>query len=235
MLDFSPEGIASTLLSLPIILFSLSAHEYAHGYAANKLGDPTARNLGRLTLNPIKHLDIIGFICMVLFGFGWAKPVPINSRNFKKPRRDMALSAIAGPLTNLLIGFVFMILSFISQEIVFSIPAWAESLRDPFSIPSLALTFIYSGAVLNVYLAVFNMLPIPPFDGSRFFYIFLPTKWYFGIMKYERIIMIVLLILLWTDILTLPLSFISGLIIDGMMFLIESAATLIMGLISLFA
>ena len=221
MFDFSPEGIATTLLSLPIVFFSLSIHEYAHGYAANKLGDPTASNLGRLTLNPINHIDPIGFICMLFFRFGWAKPVPINSRYFKKPRRDMALTALAGPITNLIVGFIFLLFTVIAQEIILYNEVWMTLLNEPFSVPSLILTFLYSGATLNVYLAVFNMLPIPPFDGSRFFYIFLPTKWYFGIMKYERIIMVVMIVLLWTGILTLPLSIISNFIIQGMLFLID--------------
>ena len=102
--------IISLLLSLPIVLLSLSVHETAHGYAAMKLGDPTARNLGRLTLNPAKHIDPIGFICMVLFGFGWAKPVPINTRYFKNPKRDMALTGLAGPVSNLLLALLFAIL-----------------------------------------------------------------------------------------------------------------------------
>ena len=88
------------LLCIPIILLSLSLHETMHGYVAYKLGDPTAKNLGRLTLNPLKHLDPLGFLCMLLMGFGWANPVPINTRYFKNPRRDMAISAIAGPLSN---------------------------------------------------------------------------------------------------------------------------------------
>ena len=100
----------SILLSLPIVLLSLSLHETAHGFAAFRLGDPTARNLGRLTLNPIKHLDPIGFLCMLLAGFGWAKPVPVNSRYFKNPRRDMALVGLAGPLSNLLLATVFLLL-----------------------------------------------------------------------------------------------------------------------------
>ena len=94
------------LLSLPAILLALSFHEMCHAFAAYKLGDPTARNLGRLTLNPAKHLDLVGFLCMLLFRFGWANPVPINARNFKHPRRDMALSAAAGPLSNVLLGII---------------------------------------------------------------------------------------------------------------------------------
>ena len=102
--------IITLLLRLPIVLLMLSVHETAHGYVAYKLGDPTAKNLGRLTLNPIKHLDPIGFISMILFGIGWANPVPINTRNFKNPRRDMALSGAAGPVSNLLLALIFAIL-----------------------------------------------------------------------------------------------------------------------------
>ena len=102
--------LISMLLALPIVLLSLSLHETAHGFVAWRLGDPTARNLGRLTLNPIKHLDPLGFLCMLLAGFGWANPVPINSRYFKKPRRDIALCSLAGPLSNLLLAFVFLLL-----------------------------------------------------------------------------------------------------------------------------
>ena len=98
--------IISLLLSLPIVFLSLSVHETAHGYAAHKLGDPTAKSLGRLTLNPFKHIDPIGFLCMVLCGFGWAKPVPINARNFKNPKRDFAITALAGPVTNLIMAFL---------------------------------------------------------------------------------------------------------------------------------
>ena len=96
--------LISLLLSLPIVLLALSVHEMAHGYVAYCLGDPTARSLGRLTLNPLKHLDPYGFICMLLVGFGWANPVPVNSRYFKKPRRDIALVGLAGPLSNLLLA-----------------------------------------------------------------------------------------------------------------------------------
>jgi Zn-dependent protease len=102
--------LISILLALPIVFLALSLHEAAHGFMALKLGDPTARNLGRITLNPIKHLDILGFLSMLLVGFGWANPVPVNSRNFKKPRRDMALTALAGPVSNLLLAFLFLLL-----------------------------------------------------------------------------------------------------------------------------
>lgn len=213
--------IVSFLLTLPIILLSLTIHECAHGYVACKLGDRTASNLGRLTLDPRKHLDPVGFICMLLFGFGWAKPVPVNSRNFKKPRRDMALTALAGPVANLLLAFVFVILYLTEYAILKNITLTLTPGSTGFYFLTILSDFLYLGAMLNVYLAVFNMLPIPPFDGSRIFYIFLPTKWYFKVMEYERYIMIGLLILLWLGVLTLPLSLISHLIIKGMFWILE--------------
>ena len=110
ILNGGREGLITALLCLPVILFSLSFHEAAHGYVAYKLGDPTARNLGRLTLNPMKHLDPFGALAMLLIGFGWAKPVPIVARNFKNPRWGMGISAIAGPVSNLILGIVGCVL-----------------------------------------------------------------------------------------------------------------------------
>ena len=207
----------SLALSLPIILFSLTIHECAHGWMAMKLGDRTAYNLGRLTLNPLKHLDPIGFVCMLVFGYGWAKPVPIMSRNFKNPRKGMAFSAIAGPISNLLLGFAFVILYNLAA-FGFSLAFGHESMisERAFIISQLVLIFFSMGARLNVYLAVFNLLPVPPFDGSRFFYIFLPTKWYFKVMQYERYIMIAILALFYFGILSVPLDFISNGILNGM-------------------
>ena len=117
--------LISVILSLPIILFSLSFHEFSHAWVAHKMGDDTARNLGRLTLNPFAHLDPMGALCMLLFGFGWAKPVPITSRNFDKPKKGMALSALAGPVSNLLLGLIGVLLTRIALAVLspFSIAA----------------------------------------------------------------------------------------------------------------
>jgi len=109
-----------TLLSIPVILIALTTHEWAHGYAAYKMGDPTARNLGRLTLNPLKHLDLFGTLCMFIAGFGWAKPVPINARRFDNPRRGMAITGLAGPLANIVLSFIGLLFFEIFSKILYS-------------------------------------------------------------------------------------------------------------------
>jgi len=198
--------IIHLLLCIPIIFLSLSLHETAHGYAAYKLGDPTAKNLGRLTLNPLKHLDPLGFLCMLLVGFGWAKPVPINTRYFKKPRRDMAISAIAGPISNLLLAAVFaVLLKLFYMTVPYMFSRYPGELV--LNILSYTSVFLYYGISLNISLAVFNLLPVPPLDGSRFFYVFLPPKYYFGVMKYERYISLAIMALLFVGVLDPVLSF----------------------------
>ena len=199
------------LLSLPIILFALSLHETAHGFIASKLGDPTAKNLGRLTVNPFKHLDPLGFLSMVLFGFGWAHPVPINSRYFKKPRRDMALTALAGPVSNLLAAAVFAALYGLGI-FLFEL-ALIKGLITSVTVSTLltyALYFLYYGVSLNVTLALFNLIPVPPLDGSRLLYVFLPPKFYFGVMKYERYISLAIMALLLIGVLDPVISFVRG-------------------------
>lgn len=205
--------IIQILLSLPIVLLSLSMHEMAHGYVANKLGDPTAGNLGRITLNPIKHLDPIGFICMVLFGIGWANPVPINSRNFKKPRRDMAISSAAGPISNIILAVIFAVLLKLTDS--FLIPAiLTNPSESSILILEILITFLLLGVRLNITLSVFNLIPIPPFDGSRILYVFLPPKYYFGVMKYERYIAIGIMFLLFLGVLDPAISFVSSTIMN---------------------
>jgi len=210
--------IISLLLSLPIALLSLSVHETAHGYVAAKLGDPTAKNLGRLTLNPLKHLDPFGFICMVLCGFGWAKAVPINTRYFKNPRRDMALSAAAGPISNLLLAIVFAVL----LKIYFTFaPTFLTLNNNIATLEYIISLFLYLGIQLNITLAVFNLLPMPPLDGSRILYVFLPPKQYFGIMKYERYISIGIMVLLLVGVLDPILDFVTGNIMHLIFFVLR--------------
>ena len=166
-------------------LIALTVHEYSHGYAAYKLGDPTAKSLGRLSLNPIKHLDPIGALCMVFFHFGWARPVPIDPRYFKKPKRDFAITALAGPLSNLLIAFLATFLYLLAYAIL-------SPLRYPtelsLQLARNTLEFLAIFRLVNIGLAIFNLIPVPPLDGSRILNVILPPKAYFAIMRHERTI-----------------------------------------------
>lgn len=193
--DSITDIIIRLLLTLPVILCALSFHEAAHGYAAWKMGDPTAHNLGRLSLNPLKHLDPIGCLMMLLVGYGWAKPVPINTRYFRDPKKGMAITAAAGPAANLLIGLISIVLfAFFSACYTLVAIQTGEGflLRCVFW---LAMIFQLS-ALFNLVLMIFNLIPIPPFDGSRIAFAFLPQRHYFLIMRYERQIMLGLLVAL---------------------------------------
>lgn len=190
--------LISMLLSLPVIFFALSVHESAHGLVASWMGDPTARNLGRITLNPVRHLDPMGFVAMLLFGIGWAKPVPINARNFRNPKWGFALTALAGPLSNFLLGiFNAMLYGLVYARYVLVL----YRSETPGSFHATLLywlaQFFLIGAMINFIYSVFNMIPIPPYDGSRILFAFLPAKTYFAVMRYERQIMIVMLIVLF--------------------------------------
>ena len=183
--------LISLLLTIPVVMLALSVHETAHGYAAFKCGDRTAYNLGRLTLNPAKHL--VGTICMLVFGFGWAKPVPINTRNFRDPKRGMAISAAAGPVSNILLGLisaVFCGFSFAWLNYLYH----ASASQFLFNCVNWLYILTLFSAQINFTFAFFNLIPVPPFDGSRLALAFLPAKTYFGIMRYERQIMFGILI-----------------------------------------
>jgi len=168
------------IIQAPVILLSLTVHEFSHGWTANKLGDPTAELRGRLTLNPIAHLDVLGTILMFVVGFGWAKPVPINAMNFKDPKKGTMLVAIAGPLSNLATAVVagiflhYMIPNVLTGEIAAG------------SIYSIVVIILVLALVYGIALAVFNMIPIPPLDGSRVMYAVLPDKLLYAYSKFER-------------------------------------------------
>lgn len=174
------------------VLITLSVHEFAHGYAAYKLGDNTARNLGRLTLNPLKHIDIAGAICMLLFHFGWAKPVPIFPRNFKNPKRDFAITALAGPLSNLILAFISGFIYLLIFALVKDIPFYEENFL--YHLINNTLNFFYIFHSVNVGICIFNLIPVPPLDGSRILNVVLPPKTYFKIMQYEKYIYIGLVV-----------------------------------------
>ena len=187
--------IINLLLQLPVILIALSAHEASHAYAAYKMGDRTAFNLGRMTFNPIKHFDLMGFLWMLVCGYGWANPVPINARNFKDPKKGMAITALAGPLANLILGIIGSVLFAVCSFIFIVNFGYFTENELLYNIMTVLQTFFLYFGYLNFSLMFFNLIPVPPFDGSRIFSVFLPTKWYFGIMKYERIILIVVLVI----------------------------------------
>lgn len=197
-----------------VIFCTMPIHEYAHALIATKLGDQTPRLSGRLTLNPMAHISPLGALMIVLCGFGYAKPVSVNPRNFKDSKKGMALTAIAGPISNLIMGFLFVFLS----ELFYSL--------EPSLLTSSFYYFFYFAAVVNVNLAVFNLLPIPPLDGSRILQLLIPAKHYYKFLEYERYIVIVVFILILTGVLTKPLSLISSLFLN----LFEKIASLPFGL-----
>ena len=173
------------LLSVLPALICITLHECAHGYAAYRLGDDTAKRAGRLTLNPIKHIDIVGLIMLVTLHFGWAKPVPVNMNRFKDPKQGMALTAAAGPLANLLIT----ILALFIYGLLFY-PLSRSQAGD------YVLQTVYITAYLSLTLAIFNIIPIPPLDGSKVLYSFISERSYRKLMYYERYGMIFLLVLI---------------------------------------
>lgn len=184
-------SLSEILLLVPALLISLTFHELSHGYAAYLLGDNTAKREGRLSLNPIMHIDWIGFLMLMTVGFGWAKPVPVDPRYFKDAKRGMALTALAGPFSNIILAFLSGLgLSLMPLEMQGGI----------------MYTFTLQLLFYNCALAIFNLLPIPPLDGSKILGAFLPNDLYYKYLYYERYGMIIMIVLLYTRILTPILS-----------------------------
>ena len=206
--NISTDMMITWFVRLVVAFTALPIHEFAHGYVADKLGDRTARYQGRLNINPFTHMDLIGTVCLVLTGFGWGKPVQIDPRNFKKPKSGMAITAAAGPLSNLLMAFVTLILSKVCYYLPF----------DNQVLSTLVWVFGIMTTV-NISPAIFNLIPIPPLDGSRILNLFLPERIYFAIMKYEMFIFIGLFLILWTGILDGPLYFLNNLVYTGLNYL----------------
>ncbi|MGM9522056.1 MAG: site-2 protease family protein [Oscillospiraceae bacterium] len=187
--------LTDALLSVIPALICITIHECSHGFVALKLGDTTAKDMGRLTLNPLKHFDILGFVMLAFVGFGWAKPVPIDMRRFKNPKRGMAVSALAGPVSNILLSVLLLFL----YGLLF-VPIYSSSFGY------YVLYTLYRTAYLSAALAVFNIIPIPPLDGSKVLFSLISDDAYYKLMRYERYGMIILLILIVTDVLNGPLN-----------------------------
>lgn len=214
MLDFSVETLINILLSIAALLLVFTVHECAHGYAAYLLGDTTAKDAGRLSLNPIKHLDPFGALCLLIFRFGWAKPVPINPYRFKNFRFGTALCSLAGPLSNVIFAFLVNLL-------------WGTLFYLGISMNQYVQSFLQILYFYNLSIAVFNLIPIPPLDGSKIVLSILPQKAYTFVLNYERYGFILLILLLWTNLL-------NGVLNTGVYNLSLLLENLSSGLLSLF-
>ncbi len=200
-------GLLDLLLSAVAALLCITLHELSHGFVAYRLGDPTAKNAGRLTLNPIKHIDPVGLLMMLVAKVGWAKPVPVDMRYFKRPKQGMALTALAGPVSNFLIAF----LAVAGFSLLFRLPSSVVSTL-PFGI---LLAFLANVAILSVGLGVFNLIPISPLDGSKVLFSLLPDKAYLTILRYERYVMIAVLLLTISGAFSRPLSWLITKVLGG--------------------
>ena len=182
-------------LSVIPILICITVHECCHGLCALALGDDTAKRAGRLSLNPIKHFDAVGFIMMLVVHFGWAKPVPVDMRRFKNPKVGMAATALAGPVSNILLAILMLFI----YGLLYG--ALVETTVGLYVLYAIRLT-----ATLSVSLGIFNLIPVPPLDGSKVLFAFLPQRWYYTLMRYEKYGSLVMIVLVLTGVLTKPLS-----------------------------
>lgn len=222
MLDFLLSRFSNIIFIIPIYFISLTVHEYSHGLVAYKLGDPTAKDSGRLSLNPIRHIDPIGLIMMVLVKFGWAKPVPVNPLYFKNPKKGMMLTAIAGPVSNLLLSFVSafitLVLMYISHSVVSDTVYYV-------------CIFFSLMTHVNTALAVFNLIPVHPLDGSRILNYFLPNSFSNFFYKYGNYIYIAFfVVLMTTDVIGNAISVVQSYVFTIYGYLLKTPAYLLANL-----
>ena len=187
--QFNWGGLLNLLGRVAGVFLCLTVHETCHGLAAYALGDPTAKRMQRLSLNPLHHIDWLGLASMVICGFGWAKPVPVDMRYFKNPRLGMAFTASAGPVSNFLLALLLLFAA-----------SLLSALAPVNAVVAGLFSFCASTAVLSIGLGLFNLVPIPPLDGSKVLFSILPEKAYYTLMRYERYGMAVLLLLVWLDV-----------------------------------
>lgn len=186
-LDFG--SLRDMVLRLVSVFLCLTVHETCHGLAALALGDPTAKRARRLSLNPLRHIDWFGLLMMITVGFGWAKPVPVDPRYFRRPKQGMALTALAGPMSNFLLALIMLL----AARIFCDVAAYSEANQR-------ILDFILMVAILSIGLGLFNLVPIPPLDGSKVLFAVLPDRAYDQLMRYERYGMLILFALVFFDV-----------------------------------
>lgn len=211
------DGMVNFILRVVAVFLCIVIHEVSHGLAAYQLGDPTAKEGHRLSLNPIRHIDPIGLLMMVVVGFGWAKPVPVNPNYFKNPKSGMAITALAGPLSNFVLAFVTALC--LNGALGF------YAAQGPSPILVYILEFLMVTTSLNIGLGIFNLIPFPPLDGSKILGAILPESTYFKLMQYERFGMLILFAALWLGFLDGPLfaarSWMMNVVLDSTLFMRE--------------
>lgn len=212
------DRLIDVIMVIPILLIALPFHEWAHAYVAYRLGDPTAKDAGRLTLNPVRHLDPLGTLMMLVASVGWAKPVPVNSGYFRDRRKGMILVALAGPFSNLLLAFLFTLIwgLMVKLLVIGVIPVESET---AVTIVTWLQVFFRFCVLVNISLAVFNMIPVPPLDGSRLISAFVPEESYYRFARYEQYIGIAFLALVvfLPDALDSVISFVADPIYESML------------------
>lgn len=199
------EKLWTMLITVASCLFCITFHEMSHGLTAYLLGDPTAKRAGRLSLNPLKHVDLFGLVMLATVRFGWAKPVPVDMRRFKNPKAGMAITALAGPVSNLILAALAMMLYAVAEF-------YAQYLQSSL-MSYVSLFFLYT-TFMSIGLAVFNLLPVPPLDGSKILFSLLPDRWYLKLMRYERYGSLALMAMLLLGILDGPLNALRNGVLD---------------------
>lgn len=202
---FDLEQAAELLITVLASLLCITIHEMSHGYAAYRLGDPTAKNAGRLSFNPLRHIDWFGLLMMVVVHVGWAKAVPVDPRNFKKPKQGMAITALAGPVSNFVLAFISWICYYLMISLYFN--TGVEALYW-------MIYFFNYLTILSLGLGLFNLIPIPPLDGYKILSALLPEKWYFKLMRYERFGFLIVILIGTT-------GFVSGYVGKGIMLVVD--------------
>ena len=199
--------LVGLLYSIPAVLIAISMHEFAHGFVSYKLGDPTPKIDRRLSLNPFRHLDVIGTLCLLVAGFGWAKPVMVNPGYYKNKKRGMVLVALAGPVMNFVLALFFLFLYYLP---------WKMGNGYTGEVMSAVKILLTNCILINIGLGTFNLIPFPPLDGSKVMMAVLPERAYFSYMRYERYGQFVLFLLLFVGVLDKPLTLVRSGILTGM-------------------